>query len=67
MADVSQYASILPIKDKLFISDVNPGYDDELDKITSQQATSIGLMGIASFGGFFVQVKIFNLILFSLI
>ena len=61
MADVSQYASILPIKDKLFISDVNPGYDDELDKITSQQATSIGLMGIASFGGFFVQVKIFNL------
>ena len=55
MADVSQYASnlpILPIKDKLFISDVNPGYDDELDKITSQQATSIGLMGIATFGGF---------------
>ena len=70
MADVSQYSvtlllyfiDFLPMKDKLFISDVNPGYDDELDKITSQQATSIGLMGIASFGGFFVQVKIFNLI-----
>ena len=48
------------MKDKLFISDINLSYDDELDKITSQQATSIGLMGIASFGGFFVQVKIFN-------
>jgi len=55
----SSYLDILledrTLEDKLFISDVNPGYDDELDKITSQQATSIGLMGIASFGGFFVQ------------
>ena len=59
-AFIVYFIDFLPMKDKLFISDINLSYDDELDKITSQQATSIGLMGIASFGGFFVQVKIFN-------
>ena len=50
------------IKDKLFLSDINLTDSDELDKMTSQQATSIGLMAIASFGGFFVQVKLFHFI-----
>ena len=48
--------NICQLKDKLFISEINLTRNDELDKMTEEQATSIGLMGIASFGGFFVQV-----------
>ena len=65
---VSQYKSLslnkfCQLKDKLFISDINLTHNGELDKMTSQQATTIGLLGIASFGGFFVQVKLFYFIL----
>ena len=45
-------------QDKLYILDINTPQDDSFEKLTSLQATSIGLMGIATFGGFFVQVII---------
>ena len=59
---ISRPFSVCQLKDKLFISEINLDHDDELEKMTFQEATSIGLMGIASFGGFFVQVKSFNFI-----
>ena len=46
-------------QDKLYILEVNTPQDESLEELTSYQATSIGLMGIATFGGFFVQVENF--------
>ena len=63
---ISRPSSVCQLKDKLFISEINLDHDDELEKMTFHEATSVGLMGIASFGGFFVQVKSLNFLILKL-